>query len=306
MILAVLQLTLACVLQSPSANEVEQSRASVVIQQVCTDWRAGRIKGPAQLESALTGLGRDAATELCVLLDAPPADIPIRPFAMASAKLGGSRSLPALLRLAGSPHAAHRVASMESLGFIGTDTTLPVLVTALDDADASVAAAAEKAIQAARCAPAMVANALTVGITRGKDKCRSARLLARLGTDHAHQVLLDHAESAAEAVCVAALQGLWTAARTEDGAFLLELLKRTKSVSARKQICLVLGRLKHKPAIDDLIHSLRDTDPGVSSNAHWALKQITNVTLKADPALWEVWKQRTSETSGAGEKPPAH
>lgn len=302
--LAVLKLMLACAAQAQSTGEVEPSRAAVVIQQVCTDWRTGRISTPAQLDAALAGLGRDATRELCLLLDSPPADVPIRPFAMASAKVGGSRSLPALLRLAASPRAAHRVAGMESLGFIGTDTTLPVLVEALDDVDASVAAAAEKAIQAARCAPAMVAAALAVGITRGKDKCRPALLLARLGTDHAHQVLVDHAGSADEAVSVAALQGLWTAARAQDGTFISELLKKSKSISARKQACLVLGRLKHKPAIDDLIVCLRDADTGVRSNAHWALKQITDLPLKPDPELWELWKRRSGVTLGASEKSP--
>ncbi len=57
----------------------------------------------------------------------------------------------------------------------------------------------------------------------------------------------------------------------------------------RKQAALAAGRLNDYESVDPLIDLLDDEQPGVRTNAYWALREITAMTIDATPQRWRTW-----------------
>jgi HEAT repeat protein len=57
----------------------------------------------------------------------------------------------------------------------------------------------------------------------------------------------------------------------------------------RKQAAVALGRLDDYDSIDPLIELLLDEERGVRTNAYWALREITAMTINAEPNRWRMW-----------------
>lgn len=57
----------------------------------------------------------------------------------------------------------------------------------------------------------------------------------------------------------------------------------------RKQAAVAVGRLDDYEAVEGLIELLADRERGVRTNAYWALREITAMTIDADPARWRLW-----------------
>jgi hypothetical protein len=61
------------------------------------------------------------------------------------------------------------------------------------------------------------------------------------------------------------------------------------SEEKRREAALALGRTESASAIPDLLTRLSDESPAVRDAAHWALKSITGVRFRNDPARWAAW-----------------
>jgi HEAT repeat protein len=108
--------------------------------------------------------------------------------------------------------------------------------------------------------------------------------------------LIARLDAADDATKLAAMKELCVVARVEDGERVFRLLKDTKSDAIKKQACLFLGRVQHRPAVRELIDLLRDTkDPGLKAGAHWSLQRITGLNLRRDLELWEQWWEHAGE-----------
>jgi HEAT repeat protein len=295
-VLARVVLLVTCCATPLRAQERDRDAAAgAQIDQRLAEWRAGKLASPEQLCDALFKIGRDASAPLCRLLDAPPPELPVAPVARAVARIGSTQCTPTLTHLAASPLAVNRAAAIEALGVLARIEALPLLTAALDDGDPEVCDKAEAALLTTTLARMRVALALSQRMDVAKDKCRPALVLARMGGDEAHEILLEHLTSWVESQCVAALQGVTLLSLPEDGPAVLHVLRDTTWVSARKEASLFLGRVKCEAAVRDLIEVIHDDDPGAATNAHWALQQITGLSLKNDADLWEFWWERTGK-----------
>jgi HEAT repeat protein len=270
----------------------EDARARQRVELRLAEWRAGKFENAQELTDALVGLGRLACLPLCHLLDNRPPDLPVEAVACAVARLGSPPSFPTLIRLAACAEDENRIAAVGALGLFESDQVLPHLTKALDDGALGVAERAESALLATSRPQERVALALSAAITSNSEKSRPALVLARLGGEKAHELLLWHLSSCDERRCLAALQGLRVLAIAEDGEAILELLKETQTLGIRKEACLVLGRINCKAAVRELINLLEEKDEGLAANAYWALRRITGQILKPDPEVWEFWWNR--------------
>lgn len=64
------------------------------------------------------------------------------------------------------------------------------------------------------------------------------------------------------------------------------------SPEERRQAALTVGRLDDYEAVEELVELLGDEDPAVSASAHWALREITAMTINPEPIRWRVWYER--------------
>jgi HEAT repeat protein len=298
-VLAGILLLVLAIGPAPQARQEPPVNRRAEVERVCANWRAGAYATPEKLQAAFEAIGTGAVPELCKMLDAGKLDIPLGPIARSIGSLGSPTGFGALKRFAASPLADNRVSAMDALGRLGLEGAVVTLVGALDDASPEVVEAAESALLTTKAPSARIVETVSDRLPFASDKCRVATLLARLGTDEAHDALLKHIDSLDDGVSLAALQALWIAVRTADGEQVLDALTNSISWDVRKQACLLLGKIKHKPAMRELIVCLRDSDPGLHANAYWALKEITGLPLKDDPELWAEWLRRSG-----GSQPP--
>ena len=113
---------------------------------------------------------------------------------------------------------------------------------------------------------------------------------APVPTEADPEALVAQLDEADDATRLAAMKQLCMVARIEDGERVFELLKDTKSDAIKKQACLFLGRVQHRPAVRELIDLLRDAkDPGLKAGAHRSLQRITGLTLRRELEVWELW-----------------
>lgn len=67
------------------------------------------------------------------------------------------------------------------------------------------------------------------------------------------------------------------------------------SADERQQAAYALGRLDDYDAVSELIDLLRDEERGVRQNAYWALREITAMTINAEPRRWRMWFDTETE-----------
>ncbi len=279
--------------QDSSAIEAEAIRR---VDQALTAWRADPEKDPDQLEKWLVAAGKPASAYLCRIIEGRPQDLPLEPLVMAVGRLGSSESVGTVCSVLSCPAPADRVAAVGALRLLFCSKCIPFLVAAVDDSDDSVAIVAEAALLGEKSSFAQVAREVDKHWKAAKDKSRLARLLGQVATADAHERLLGFLDLPGDDSRVAALQGLYLLARPEDGERVAVLLKGSSSVVVRKQACLFLGRVQHRPAVRELIELLRETEAGLAANAHWALQRITGLKLKLDAGLWDEWWERSGKT----------
>ena len=119
---------------------------------------------------------------------------------------------------------------------------------------------------------------------------------APVPTEADPDALIAQLDAADDATKLAAMKELCKVARPEEGGRVFELLKETKSDAIKKQACLFLGRVQHRPAVRELIDLLRDTkDPGLKAGAHRSLQRITGLPLRRELELWEQWWELKGE-----------
>lgn len=56
-----------------------------------------------------------------------------------------------------------------------------------------------------------------------------------------------------------------------------------------REAALVLGRVEDQQTVPRLIDLLEDENPGVVSAAHWSLRCMSGLDLRADPVRWRTW-----------------
>ena len=263
------------------------------IDNLLWEWRAGERTQPKALTQAFFDLGQAASPELCKLLDdRPPDPLPVDSIAAAIGRLGRTDALPTLGRLSQSEHDGERLAAANALGDMDLLDGLPFLVRALDDPAVDVADRAEGLLLASRQQPKAIVMVLNENTRAVRDKVRIGRTLGQIDCKESRQALLRMLESFDEATILGGLQGVWHSGREEDGDVILRAMREHPTPGIQKQACLALGKLHVGSAIPDLIQVLRHPDRGVVANAHWALREITGLVLKAEPDLWQQWWDR--------------
>jgi HEAT repeat protein len=276
------------------AGSTRQVDPKLQVDRLLATWKANGGANP----DALVALGSGASPYLCQLLDARPESLPVEPIAIAVGRLGTSRSIPTLGRLLDSSSVDERLLAVEALRISRQREAVTYLVRAFDDPDESVSSRAEPAVLAASQDSFQVVSVVQQILPKSKDKVRLCRLLGRINTKEADQALLELLGSFDEDDELAALQGLWLRGNPEDGDRVTYTLSNTDSVAVRKEACIVLGKIRYKKATRALIDLLRETDVGLTMNAHWALQQITKEVLKPDYGLWDQWWQRAGKFQG--------
>ncbi|MDA1264990.1 MAG: HEAT repeat domain-containing protein [Planctomycetota bacterium] len=75
----------------------------------------------------------------------------------------------------------------------------------------------------------------------------------------------------------------------DSGARLVRMYLSSHNIEERKQAAITVGRLDDYEAVGDLIDLLADEDRSVRTNAYWALREITAMTINAEPRRWRNW-----------------
>jgi len=175
----------------------------------------------------------------------------------------------------------------------------PLMEALEDDRDEVVEAAADTfaALHAAHGEWRGV-KSLLAGLERTKQKRPFAHLLGRLGGDDAREGLIVQLRFADEDTAVILLEGLWDLIRdAEDARYVSVLLHRSTDDAVQRKCCLLLGRLRYRPATRRMLALLESPTPGVVADAHWALTQLTGLRLRARPDLWRQWWERGGEVA---------
>jgi HEAT repeat protein len=238
----------------------------------------------------LQSLGSDVGPYLCALIEQRRNSVPVAVVCGALGLLGDPDAIPSLAKLMTSEFPEERAAMVAALAAIGVPKCAPPLLDALNDELSMVYDPASKALVA------MSRKEILSGLSRtilrrmsgAKNKVSHAITLGRQGDPEAREGLRDLLGTGDDKVVVAALQGLSEIKNPED-AHAVEPLLRVESIEIRKTACIYLGKVKHLPAVPDLIRFLQEEDRGVSSNAHWALREISGERYGTAPDLWSAW-----------------
>jgi hypothetical protein len=203
-------------------------------------------------------------------------------------RLSAVRSLAGLLE---SPRTDHRVSAVASLAALNAPACETSLLNALDDPERAVYTLASTALVslAEGAIDSYVVEDLATWTLTAAHKDRYTVVLGQLSDPTARETLHGFLSSDDEPTRVAALSGLWHNARFSDGEPVHALFAESDSVAIKKKAILVLGRVGYRPACRDLIDLLSDPNPGLKGNAHWALRSITNLSLRQDVEMWELW-----------------
>jgi len=243
----------------------------------------------------LQSLGSDVGPYLCALIEQRRNSVPVAVLCGALGLLGDPDAIPSLAKLLTSEFPEERAAMVTALAAIGVPECAPPLLDALNDELSMVYDPAAKALVA------MSRKELLSGLSRtilrrmsgAKNKVSHAITLGGQGDPEAREGLRDLLRMGDDKVVVAALQGLSEIKNPED-AHAVEPLLRVESLEVRKTACIYLGKVKHLPAVPELIQLLREEDRGVSSNAHWALREISGERYGTAPDLWAAWWEDAS------------
>jgi len=81
-------------------------------------------------------------------------------------------------------------------------------------------------------------------------------------------------------------------ARVRPPSRLVDQLRSEASVANEEtspSAALALGKLRESTAVPDLIELMRGDHRGTTSNAYWALKEITGLSMPQAPERWQTW-----------------
>lgn len=222
---------------------------------------------------------REAVGPLLDRLNLPEPDPHVRgAIYVALGRLGGARSVPALVRcLDRESREELRSDCTLALGMLGEAGALPRLLRALrDDPSFLVRSRAVEALGAFR-EPAAVA-ALTALVTRdGRSqlRLRALRALGRTGAEAAVKpVLAALAGARSDAERIAAVEALTVLAPRDAVPPLTALLEETRNAELRARITVALGAIRNGDAQPALVQLLADESPAVRYFAVESLRVI--------------------------------
>lgn len=265
-------------------------------------WK-GAPTDEGKLEDDLVALGADAAPELARLVKERAAQTdasdtadtsdaaPIAPLARALARVAGAASVASLEPLSRSVRAADRAAAVSALAAVPTKESLDLVTAALNGDSLEAAEAAVEALPKLMTAdPDQVSQGRLLAVLHdARRPDLAARVLGHLHTPEAHEQLLEMLKSNDVTVQSAAFDGLWYAATADDIETVRPFLAPARDRELRKRACLLLGRLHDREVVAEMIDLLADSDEGLATNAHWALREITMMRLGAERELWSAW-----------------
>jgi hypothetical protein len=254
---------------------------------------------PEDLAKSLESLGPPAVDYLGWLLDTSAGKVPHRSIAFALGKLGIPKGLAALGRLLGSKEPEERLSAVTGLCLVEGPEVDPYLFKALDSRSVEIWQMASQTLvdRLKKDSDGRLFRSLMTRLSTAPIKAPYTITLAQSGLPEAHRDLIILLQSENDEDVKAAIQGISLMNDPGDGELVLGLLRGARS-SVKKEMCLLLGKLKYRSAVPDLIALLRDDTPGVPGNAHWALREITGKSYAASADLWQTWWDST----GSNEK----
>jgi hypothetical protein len=296
---------------SPPASPAAQSPASAIpsgtpekirerIDGLISGWRFTREKKTQITQEDLAKnfeeVGAEGVPYLGWLLEERPKAVPVRSISIALGRLGDAKGLTSLGRLLQSKDPENRLSAAIGLGLIEKADVEPYLMAALDDEVAEVWQAASQSLvdRMRKDRDERLTTAVLSRLTKAKVKAPYAITLGRAGGREAHREILELLRLDDENDQKAALQGLTQLNDPEDGEAVNAFFRRA-TPPLQKEACLLLGKLKYRPAVGDLIERLRQDANGLRANAHWALREITGQSLPPNPELWEAWWETTGK-----------
>jgi HEAT repeat protein len=284
------------VLAADIQSKTGEDPIALRIDDTVAQWRALPDPDPIALSKELIKFGRAGEAYFCERLKrADETDLMI-PLTEALGQVGSTiRSVQVLGGVLDSKNAKFRECSVRALGCRGTVEAVPYLLVALDDRSQTVRASAAEVLEDFhRSMPSLrILRRLRKLQRTIQHTDQFALLLGRMGTEEAREILRGLLNfGSGEDNMLAGLSGLWIAGQAEDAEDVLRLLNSQPTTPVRRKACLVLGHLRYSESIRDLIDYLYDDHPGLVSDAHWALSEITHLRLPADVDLWEAWWER--------------
>ncbi len=262
------------------------------VHRVIDAWKRVPETPQVELTQALVSLGGAATGYLCELLDSDYPGAPVEPLAEAIGRVGHRNAPETLGRLLSSGVESERSVAVEALGNLRVREACPHLLRALDDAERSVVKRVEAILLEKHQLESWVARAVRERLRVVKDMGSLGKLLGEKGGEETHELLVELVGDWRPDFQLAGLQGLYVDGRPEDGEVVTQVMGTDGARAVRMQAALVLGKLRFTGGVRSLIDQLYEDDQGLCSNAHWALKRITGLKLKADPGLWEQWWER--------------
>jgi HEAT repeat protein len=274
-------------LPTPGGVPVElRDRADAII----AEWMKGR-SSDRQLAKQFEDLGQDITLYLSALLEQRTKHVPVAAIAAAINRLGDSRGTPGLVvALRDGVEPEDRRQSLLALAKFATPDLDASIVAALGDPASTVWKEAKDILIERHRKGTFddLADVVARNMLNAEDKIGYAITLGSLGSPAARKELLNLLGSGDDTGKRAAMQGLSLRPHPEDGAQIMLYLSGRDSM-LKREACLFVGKAKYNAAVPDLILLLNDTDSGVVSNAHWALKEITSEKLGPDQGVWNSW-----------------
>ena len=278
---------------APAVPGAARSKVDYALRRLRTN---RKMKGVVKdVTDELVRAGREAGPYLQWLVEHKRKRIPMDQVCCAMVLLGGRESIDFVASLLDSKKTQDRRVAVRALARGTRKEILPHLVRALQDPRIAVHREAVGPLVS-------LANRLNLqedtvhllgrALRTAETKSGLAAALARLGGDEAHRLVEKLLKSSDVKDSVTAIRLLPAWNRPEDVPKLRSFLYNRR-ISLRKEACLALGKLKARSAAPDLIDLLEDRHEGLKSNAHWALRQISGLSLPADPELWTTWWERT-------------
>lgn len=254
------------------------------------DAKAVSLDDQLALVRRIQAIGLEAVPYLCALLENRADSVPIRLVCLALGEFRDPSAVPSLEKLMKSEDYPPRVAAIKALSTIATKECVPTCIEALNDGWSEVIMIAVKALVDLnlKFPDLKIPSTLVERMPKSRGKAFFAETLGRIGGDEVRAGLSDHLRSSDDVLVAAALQGLSVMVTEEDGPNVRPLLQ-SRNRGVMQTACVVLGKIKYKPAVPDLIEFLRSEDLGIVTTAHAALQAISGERLAADPATWKNW-----------------
>lgn len=274
-------------LPSPSGvSELLRANADALV----AAWERGQ-SSDRQLARQFEELGVEITPYLSLLLEQRTMSVPAGAISVALGRLGDPRAIPGLsVALGKGDQADDRKHALESLIKFGTAETYKPILEALNDPSSDVwKAAKDHLVEKFRKGELPdLPDTLSNRMGNAENKLSYALALGGLDSPTAHKELLYLLSTGDEFGRRAAVQGLSVRPSVDDGLAITRLLS-TRDTMVQREACLFLGKCKFAGAVPDLIELMGEENPGLVSNVHWALREITGERLASDQKLWKTW-----------------